>query len=56
MDVAGLLFDLEATPGRVQGPPIAVGQDTRAVLTNLGYDKDRIEKLIAVGAVTAREP
>ena len=55
MDVAGLLFDLEATPGRVQGPPLAVGQDTRAVLRNIGYDDTRIDNLIAVGAVSVRE-
>jgi crotonobetainyl-CoA:carnitine CoA-transferase CaiB-like acyl-CoA transferase len=55
MDVAGLLFDLEATPGRVQGPPPAVGQDTRSVLSNLGYDDDRIDELIGVGAVSERE-
>jgi crotonobetainyl-CoA:carnitine CoA-transferase CaiB-like acyl-CoA transferase len=55
MDVAGLLFDLEATPGRVQGPPLAVGQDTRTVLRNIGYDDDRIDKLIAIGAVSGRE-
>ena len=55
MDVAGLLFDLEATPGRIQGPPIAVGQDTRTVLQNFGYDENRIDELIAVGAVSARE-
>jgi crotonobetainyl-CoA:carnitine CoA-transferase CaiB-like acyl-CoA transferase len=52
MDVAGLLFDLDATPGRVQGPPPAVGQDTHAVLRMLGYADDRIEKLIAIGAVS----
>jgi crotonobetainyl-CoA:carnitine CoA-transferase CaiB-like acyl-CoA transferase len=55
MDVAGLLFDLDATPGRVQGPPVAVGQDTRTVLRNIGYDDDRIDELIAAGAVSARE-
>lgn len=55
MDVAGLLFDLEDTPGRVQGPPIAVGQDTRAVLRNIGYDDDRIDKLIGIGAVSTRD-
>ena len=54
MDVAGLLFDLDATPGRVQGPPPVVGQDTRAVLRNIGYADDRIEELIAVGAVSTR--
>jgi crotonobetainyl-CoA:carnitine CoA-transferase CaiB-like acyl-CoA transferase len=54
MDVAGLLFDLDATPGRVQGPPPAVGQHTHAVLRNLGYADDRIEELIAIGAVSTR--
>jgi crotonobetainyl-CoA:carnitine CoA-transferase CaiB-like acyl-CoA transferase len=55
MDVAGLLFDLDATPGRVQGPPVAVGGDTRTVLRNIGYDDDRIDKLVAIGAVGVRE-
>jgi crotonobetainyl-CoA:carnitine CoA-transferase CaiB-like acyl-CoA transferase len=55
MNVAGLLFDLDATPGRIQGPPVAVGQDTRSVLRNIGYDDDRINELIALGAVTTRE-
>jgi crotonobetainyl-CoA:carnitine CoA-transferase CaiB-like acyl-CoA transferase len=55
MGVAGLLFDLEATPGRVQGPPIAVGQDTRTVLRDIGYDDGGIDKLIAAGAVSVRE-
>jgi crotonobetainyl-CoA:carnitine CoA-transferase CaiB-like acyl-CoA transferase len=55
MDVAGLLFDLEATPGRIQGPPLAVGQDTRTVLRSMGYDDDRIDELIAIGAVSTRE-
>ncbi|HVX09154.1 CoA transferase [Humibacter sp.] len=51
MDVAGLLFDLEETPGVVQGPPIVMGQDTRRVLERLGYDDARIDDLIASGAV-----
>ncbi len=52
IDAAGLLFDLDATPGRVQGPPVAVGEHTRVVLRNLGYDDEGIDKLIAAGAVT----
>ncbi len=52
MDVAGLMFDLDDTPGIVQGPAIVPGQHTREILQRLGYDVDRIEKLIAVGAVT----
>ena len=52
MDVAGLLFDLDDTPGVVQGPAIVPGQHTRAILERLGYDEEHVEKLIAVGAVT----
>jgi crotonobetainyl-CoA:carnitine CoA-transferase CaiB-like acyl-CoA transferase len=55
MDVGGLLFDLDATPGRIQGPPIVVGQDTRAVLRSFGYDDQRVDALIAAGAVTVSE-
>jgi crotonobetainyl-CoA:carnitine CoA-transferase CaiB-like acyl-CoA transferase len=55
MDVAGLLFDLADTPGRLQGPPLVPGQDTRAILRELGYDDDRIEKLLADGAVSEAE-
>jgi crotonobetainyl-CoA:carnitine CoA-transferase CaiB-like acyl-CoA transferase len=52
MDVAGLLVDLELTPGRVQGPPLVPGQDTRRILAHLGYEEDRVDKLIAIGAVS----
>ena len=45
MDGLGLLFDLSETPGVVQGPPLVPGQDTRAILAELGYDDDRIDKL-----------
>ena len=46
----GLLFDLSETPGVVQGPPLVPGQDTRAILAELGYDDDRIDKLAATAA------
>lgn len=55
MDVVGLMFDLDDTPGRVQGPPLVPGQDSRAILGELGYDDERIEKLIATGVVNERE-
>jgi crotonobetainyl-CoA:carnitine CoA-transferase CaiB-like acyl-CoA transferase len=55
MDVLGLLFDLSETPGRVQGPPLVPGQDSRAILAELGYDEERIGKLIAAGVVNERE-
>jgi crotonobetainyl-CoA:carnitine CoA-transferase CaiB-like acyl-CoA transferase len=51
MDVFGLLFDLDDTPGRIYGPPLVPGQDTVAILQELGYDAERVEKLLATGAV-----
>ncbi len=43
-DVFGLLFDFDETPGVVQGPPLVPGQDTRAILQELGYDDARIDR------------
>ena len=54
MDVAGLLFDLSDTPGRVYGPPIIPGQDTRAILDELGHGDEQIEKWLASGVVAER--
>jgi crotonobetainyl-CoA:carnitine CoA-transferase CaiB-like acyl-CoA transferase len=41
----GLLFNLSATPGRVQGPPLIVGQHSREILAELGYPAAEIEEL-----------
>jgi crotonobetainyl-CoA:carnitine CoA-transferase CaiB-like acyl-CoA transferase len=54
MESFGLLFDLEDTPGRIYGPPLVPGQDTRAILDELGYDDERVEKLLAAGVVAER--
>jgi crotonobetainyl-CoA:carnitine CoA-transferase CaiB-like acyl-CoA transferase len=45
MEVLGLLFDFDETPGVVQGPPLVPGQHTRAILHELGYDDARIDAL-----------
>ena len=45
MDVLGLLFDFSETPGTIQGPPLVPGQDTRAILHELGYDDARVDAL-----------
>jgi len=45
LDQIGLLFDFSETPGRVQGPPLIVGQHSREILTELGYPKEQIEEL-----------
>ncbi len=47
LDQIGLLFDLSDTPGRVQGPPLVVGQHSREILAELGYTPEEIEKLCA---------
>jgi crotonobetainyl-CoA:carnitine CoA-transferase CaiB-like acyl-CoA transferase len=54
MEVMGLLFDLSETPGTVQGPPLVPGQDTRTILEELGYDQERIDKLVAGGTILDR--
>ncbi|MBS0378891.1 MAG: CoA transferase [Proteobacteria bacterium] len=41
----GLLFDFSATPGRIQGPPLIVGQHSREILAELGYSAAEIEEL-----------
>jgi crotonobetainyl-CoA:carnitine CoA-transferase CaiB-like acyl-CoA transferase len=56
MDAQGILVDLSATPGRVQGPPLVPGQHTREVLAWLGYDGDRIRALEGAGAVRTAGP
>jgi crotonobetainyl-CoA:carnitine CoA-transferase CaiB-like acyl-CoA transferase len=49
MDVFGLLFDFEQTPGVVQGPAPMVGQHTREILRGLGYAENDIDLLIGQG-------
>jgi crotonobetainyl-CoA:carnitine CoA-transferase CaiB-like acyl-CoA transferase len=41
----GLLFNFSETPGRVQGPPLIVGQHSREILAELGYSAEQIEEL-----------
>jgi crotonobetainyl-CoA:carnitine CoA-transferase CaiB-like acyl-CoA transferase len=45
LDQIGLLFDLSDTPGRVQGPPLIVGQHSREILAELGYTPEQIEEM-----------
>ena len=45
----GELIDFSETPGRIAGPPPLVGQDTRAVLRELGHHDPEIDALIADG-------
>lgn len=46
---------LSATPGRMHAPPPALGEHTRAILTELGYPATMIEQWAQEGVITARE-
>jgi crotonobetainyl-CoA:carnitine CoA-transferase CaiB-like acyl-CoA transferase len=45
----GELIDFSETPGHIDGPPPLVGQDTRAILHELGHENAEIDALIAEG-------
>jgi crotonobetainyl-CoA:carnitine CoA-transferase CaiB-like acyl-CoA transferase len=49
--VPGTPIKLSASPGGVRTPPPVVGQDTQAVLAELGYDADAVGRLAASGAI-----
>jgi crotonobetainyl-CoA:carnitine CoA-transferase CaiB-like acyl-CoA transferase len=54
---AGLLFGFSETPGRLWGPSPLVGQHSREILGELGYQKATIDGMIAAGVVDdAGEP
>ena len=47
----GTTIDFSATPGVVQGPPPIIGQHTREILAEHGFDDERIEELLASKAI-----
>jgi len=51
MDQFGMLIDLSDTPGRIAGPPLVVGHDSRAILAELGLPGDEIDALCDEGVV-----
>ena len=46
LDQYGLLVDFSETPGRIAGPPLVVGTDSRAILLELGLTDDEADALI----------
>jgi crotonobetainyl-CoA:carnitine CoA-transferase CaiB-like acyl-CoA transferase len=56
VDTAGLLFDFSETPGKLWGPAPVVGQHSRDILTELGYDKAAIDDMVAAGTVADPGP
>jgi crotonobetainyl-CoA:carnitine CoA-transferase CaiB-like acyl-CoA transferase len=47
----GALIDFSETPGRIAGPPPLVGEDTRDILSWLGYDDAQMQELKDDGVV-----
>jgi len=47
LDQIGLVYALSETPGRIQGPPLVVGQHTRELMRELGYSDEQVDEAIA---------
>jgi crotonobetainyl-CoA:carnitine CoA-transferase CaiB-like acyl-CoA transferase len=47
LDQIGLLYSLSETPGRIQGPPLVVGQHTRELMRELGYSDAQVDEALA---------
>jgi crotonobetainyl-CoA:carnitine CoA-transferase CaiB-like acyl-CoA transferase len=52
----GLMFNFSETPGVVQGPPLVVGEYSRAILEELGYTAEQIAELHANRIAGVWEP
>jgi crotonobetainyl-CoA:carnitine CoA-transferase CaiB-like acyl-CoA transferase len=51
LDQMGLTIDFSETPGRIWGPPLTPGRQSREIMRDLGYDDEAIDKLVAQGVV-----
>jgi crotonobetainyl-CoA:carnitine CoA-transferase CaiB-like acyl-CoA transferase len=51
IEAGGLLFDFSETPGTLWGPAPVVGQHSREILADLGYQKEEIDDLVAARIV-----
>jgi len=52
----GLAFDFSDTPAVIQGPPLIVGEQTVAILTELGYSAAAVDELVQGKAVATWAP
>jgi crotonobetainyl-CoA:carnitine CoA-transferase CaiB-like acyl-CoA transferase len=52
----GLAFDFSDTPAVIQGPPLIVGEQTVAILSELGYSAADIDELVEAKAILAWAP
>jgi len=51
LDMVGHTIGFSATPGRIERPPIVVGQHTREIMAELGYAPSAVDGFIAEGVV-----
>ena len=56
LDQPGLGFDFSETPGRIAGPPLVVGDSSRAILAELGYSTAEVDALVDAGVVLDAAP
>jgi crotonobetainyl-CoA:carnitine CoA-transferase CaiB-like acyl-CoA transferase len=56
LEQIGLLYSLSATPGVIMGGPLMVGDQTEAILGELGYGKDKVEELLTQGVIGVWPP
>ncbi len=54
--VTGTAFKMSRTPGKVTKAPPLLGEDTAAILTELGYDAEEIESLEKAGVIKRPTP
>ncbi len=47
----GIAVKLMATPGEMRTPPVTFGENTAAVLAELGYDAATIDELSSQGVI-----
>ncbi len=57
LEETGLLCDLSETPGRIRGPAVLCGENSREILAELGYGAAEIDELCAARVVLdGRDP
>ncbi len=56
LEQVGLLYSLSETPGVIQGPPLIVGDQTEAILHELGYGESEISDMLGHGVIGVWPP
>ncbi len=51
MRVTGFPVKLDKTPAKLRRPPPGLGEHTRAILGEIGYDEDEFERLLRAGII-----